>query len=524
MLELFAATPTLIDVKVDQTLRSVFPLIVPELILLATACVLFLLSTVKSNRVVAATISVLGLLTALNVHLFLIDQSKHAEALIPTVAPILGDSLAHFVRGVSLVAGLLLVLMGWNDTSDRRAADHYACLLCAITGLSLVASANDLIFLFLALELISIPTYVLLYLPRYEDQVSQEAAIKYFLMSILSSAMLLFGFSYLYGLTGTTNLKALVEILPRMVAGDQVNMALIAIVLCLAGLGFKITAFPFHFYAPDVYQGGPTGVVAMLAFVPKMAGFVALTKLFGSFAEMMEASPVFIQRLMLLLWIFSAVTMTMGNVLALLQTNLKRMLAYSSVAHTGYMLMGLAVLPTQAYRAEGSTAVIQGNEAIYFYLICYGIMTIGAFASIAYLNSRERPVETIEDLSGLHETQPWSAATLTLFLFSMIGLPLTAGFVAKFLLFLGAMSTPAAAPLKGMYPILALVAAVNAAIAAFYYLRIVGVMYLRSSFNPVKPTPAGSIQFCITICALLTLVFGIFPSALFQQAKVAVGP
>jgi len=193
-----------------------------------------------------------------------------------------------------------------------------------------------------------------------------------------------------------------------------------------------------------------------------MAGFTALTKLFGSFAEMAEGSPLFITRLMLLLWIFSAVSMTMGNLLALLQNNLKRMLAYSGIAHTGYMLMGLAVLPTQVYREKGD-AVIQGNEAIYFYLVCYGIMTIGAFAVIAHLNSRERPVETVEDLSGLYETRPRSAAAMALFLFSMIGLPLTAGFVGKFLLFVGVMATPPSTPLSGMYPILAIVGAINAA-------------------------------------------------------------
>lgn len=524
---LLAVTPSLGNTTVNESLKSVFPMVLPEMVLVAFACLLFLLGTVKSSRIIAGGVALFGLLISLWVHSLLGDTLDRypeiSKKLIPTVTPALGDNLAFFVRAIAIIGGMLLVQMSWNDTTDRRACDYHACLLVAVAGLSLVATSNDLIFLFLALELISIPTYVMLYLPKYEDRTSQEAAMKYFLMSILSSGMLLFGFSYLYGLTGVTNIKAMAEILPRMVAGDQVNLALIAIVFVLAGLGFRITAFPFHFYAPDVYQGGPTGTVAMLAFIPKVAGFTALAKLFGSFSDMMEASPVFISRLMLLLWIFAAVTMTMGNVLALLQTNLKRMLAYSGVAHSGYMLIGLAILPTQAYRESGSP-IIQGNEAIYFYLVAYGFMTIGAFAVIAYLNSKERPVETVEDLAGLKETNPRIASAMAIFLFSMIGLPLTAGFIGKFLLFAGAMSTPPAAPLKGMYQVLALVGAVNAAIAAYYYLRIIGIMYLRASFNPVRPTPTGSIGACIVICAVLTILFGVRPGWLLTQAKLAVGP
>jgi NADH-quinone oxidoreductase subunit N len=519
---LLAMTPTLTDPAVNESLRSIFPLIIPEMVLIFFACVLFILSTVKPSKTLGGGLALVALLVSAWAATLTSDFfGGLSSSLIPTVVPILGDNLALFVRAISILAGFLLVMMSWNDPAERRACDHHACLLCVVAGLSLVGTSNDLIFLFLALELISIPTYILLYLPKYEDKIAQEAAVKYFMMSIFSSAILLFGFSYLYGLTGTTNIRAMVEILPRVVAGDQVNMALIATVFVLAGLGFRITAFPFHFYAPDVYQGGPTGTVAMLAFVPKVAGFTAMTKIFGNYAEMVEAAPVFISRLMLLLWVFAAITMTMGNILALLQTNLKRMLAYSSVANSGYMLMGVAILPTQSYRTTGE-AIIRGDEAIYFYLTAYGIMTIGAFAVIAAMQSKENPVEKIDDLSGLHETNPRMAFSMAIFLFSMIGLPLTAGFVGKFLLFLGTMSTPPEAPLKGLYPLLAIVGALNAAIAAFYYLRIIGFMYLRSAHKPISPSPSASIKFCVVICAVLTVLLGLVPSLLLEHAKQAV--
>ena len=175
--------------------------------------------------------------------------------------------------------------MSWDEPGDRRACDYHACLLCAWPGLSLVGAANDLIFLFLALELISIPTYVMLYLPKANDLKAQEAALKYFLLSIMSSALLLFGFSYLYGATGTTNISAILKILPAVAAGDMAYMALVAVVMIVAGLGFPRDRFPFHFYAPDVYQGAPLGVVSLLSFVPKVAGFAALLRLFGTLRQ-----------------------------------------------------------------------------------------------------------------------------------------------------------------------------------------------------------------------------------------------
>ena len=405
-------------------------------------------------------------------------------------SPVSNSRLALFLKVLALAGGFVLVLTSWNEVSDHLAAEYHACVLLMTAGLCLTGAANDLITLFLALELISIPTYILLYLPR-SDQRAEESAMKYFLLSIFSSALLLFGFSYLYGVAGTTNLTALSEALTRPPAATG-GLALTAMVLVTAGLGFKITAVPFHFYAPDVYQGTTPAAAAILAFVPKVAGFAALIRVFGFTIGLVGTPEVFVGQMLegqglKLLWILAAVTMTLGNVLALLQNDLKRLLAYSSVAHAGYMLVGLAAAPLLYPGAP-----VAGVEAVVFYLVAYGAMTIGAFAVITYLSTPQKPVEMVDDLDGLSVTHPGMALLLVLFLFSLIGMPLTAGFWGKLQLIFGAMDVPPGLAASGgsqsllWFIILALITAVNAAIGGWYYLRIAAVMYLRTPLQPLK--------------------------------------
>jgi NADH-quinone oxidoreductase subunit N len=503
---------------IDATLQGAFRLVVPEAALVGTACVLFVLSTLKVSRALAGTIALAGLGLAAIFHFA--GPHFQVAADMTTVSPALGDKLAGFIRVAALVAGGVLVMVSWDEPTENRACDYHACLLIAVAGLSLVGMANDLIFLFLALELVSIPTYVMLYLPGGHDRLSQEAAIKYFLLSILSSALLLFGFSYLYGVTGTTNISATVKLLPVVAAGDMANMALVAAVMIIAGIGFKITAFPFHFYAPDVYQGAPPGIVSLLALVPKIAGFAAMLRLFGSTSGV---DYTFTKQFLMLLWILAAVTMTAGNVMALMQNNFRRMLAYSGVAHSGYILIGLAVLPAQMMRPDKDKVLVPGGDAILFYLIAYGAMTVGALAIIAYLNRHERSFETIDDLAGLHETNPRIALAMALFMFSLIGLPLTAGFAGKFLLFAGAIDVPANPPMGHLYQVLAVVGAANAAVAAYYYLRVVGSIYLRGSFQPPVPVRRSPTLLAIAVCLSATVLFGVYPAPLVNAARAAFG-
>ncbi len=457
------------------------------------------------------------------------EQSAQLHADV-YASPVSNSRLALFLKVLALAGGAVLVLTSWNEVPDHLAAEYHACILLMTAGLCLTGAANELITLFLALELISIPTYILLYLPRH-DQQAQEAAMKYFLLSIFSSALLLFGFSYLYGIAGTTNLTALGEALTRP-PGATGGLALTAMVLVTAGLGFRITAVPFHFYAPDVYQGTTPAAAAILAFVPKVAGFAALLRVFGFTLGLLGTPQVFVGQMLegqglKLLWILAAVTMTLGNVLALLQNDLKRLFAYSSVAHAGYMLVGLAAAPLL-----GGAAPVAGVEAVVFYLVAYGAMTTGAFAVITYLSNPQKPVETLDDLDGLSTTHPGMALLLVLFLFSLIGMPLTAGFWGKLQLIFGAMDVPPDLSASGgsqslvWFIILALITAVNASIGAWYYLRIyTAVMYLRPSLQPLRRPRFGPVLVAVWICALVTLGVGIYPQPLQRAVQMSVrGP
>jgi len=538
-------------------LTGFFPYLIPEMILGAAACVLFIGGTIRAHRhlwggVALASLIVAGLVLMLN-PLPHFESASAADA-VRYASPVLLDRLALLLRAVSIIGGIILVLVCWDATPENRAADYHACLLLMVAGMGLSAAANELITLFLALELTSIPTYLILYFGKSTrpeeaiDAPAQEAAMKYFLLSIFSSALTLFGFSYLYGLAGTTNLPGLADafrranqlVVPMENAAPSplMGMGMIALVMVVAGLGFRLTAVPFHFYAPDVYQGTTTANAAVLAFVPKVAGFAALVRVLGFVLPSVSqevfaataAQPILSDQLPVLLWIIAAVTMTLGNILGLLQDNLRRLLAYSSVAHAGYMLIGLAVAPTLL---GTSGAMVDGVDAMFFYLVAYGAMTIGAFGVLHYLDTTGQRAATMDDLAGLSRTRPGMALLMILFLFSLIGIPLTAGFMGKFLLFAGALDVPAnpdlAASLeqRKLFITLAVIAAINAAIGGWYYLRIAAVMYLREPSPFVdnvsdKRERSWPVLVAVWLCALLTLGIGVYPASLKQAVQAAV--
>jgi NADH-quinone oxidoreductase subunit N len=540
--------------------------LMPEVILGLAACVLFLGGTWRVRRHVWGLFALAALAAALVALVVTVqshprieltyeqigqlggeEKAGELEKLNATLhaSPVLFTHMALFFKVVALITGVLLVLFSWDEAGEEHAAEYHGCLLLIVAGTCITGAANDLITLFLALELISIPTYVLLYLPR-NDATAQEAAMKYFMLSIFSSALLLFGFSYLYGVTGTTNLTAITETLSRArteltemgVAGRSASwqgLTLVALVMVVAGLGFRITAVPFHFYAPDVYQGTTTGAAALLAVIPKVAGFAALLRVLGFLPSVLggPAGLAMGEQVPMLLWIMAAVTMSLGNILALLQDNVKRLLAYSSVAHAGYMLIGLAVAPRLA---GGPGEAVGGVEALLFYLVAYGAMTVGAFAVLYYLSTTGRSVENVDDLAGLGKSHPGLALLMVLFLFSFIGIPLTGGFVGKFLLFFDAMGLSSGSALPELtdlareqmavqarlYRILALIGAINAAVGAWYYLRIAAVMYLREAIEPLpRPRPAPVLG-TIGACAVLTLWLGVYPDPLLKAMTATV--
>jgi len=505
----------LADPSVQETLRGVFRLAAAEIVLIGTACVVFLIGSLHNGRWLWLLASLVGVIGAA----ILAATVQNEPPTVLSVAPLVPDGVAAFVRWLAITSAGVFLFVSWPEVDRTNAAEYYGCVLIAAAGTSLVGRANDLILLFLALELISIPTYVLLYLP-VQTKGNQEAAAKYFYLSILSSAVLLFGFSYLYGLTGTTNISAITASLTKANAEAVSPMALVAAVMVIAGLAFRITAIPFHFYAPDVYEGGPPGVVAQLAFLPKIAGMIALARLLGLMSDPRNLPFVSSTQVPLLLWILAVITMSVGNVLALLQDNVRRMLAYSSVAHGGYLLIGL-VSASSLPEATGTTT-IGGLEAILVYLAAYGAMTVGAFAVLLYLGTPDQQIESIDDLAGLGQSHPITAASMAIFLFSFIGLPLTAGFIGKFLLFLGIFGAPSeTTTMRDLYRVLAVIAALNAAIGAIYYLRVIGVMYLRLPIRPPSNSRSIPTLMAAILLAAITLFFGIYPQPLTQAARKA---
>lgn len=477
--------------------------ITPEIILIVLASVMYLAGTFAPAPCRCwfwAALAVLAL-AGLTVG---VCSSRAA----PQSAVVVVDSLAIYGKLLALVTGVALVLLSEGMSLDEAAPEYFASLLLVVAGSMLVAGANELVLLFLGLELISIPTYVLLYLPRH-DAAAQESAAKYFFLSVFSSALFLYGLSLVYGAAGSTNLAAIAG----GVLGEMPSLPatlLVALALIMAGLGFKVAAAPFHFYAPDVYQGTTNTLAALLAWVPKAAGFLAMLRLvtFGM--------PYLADKTAWLLVVLAGATMTIGNVMGLLQNNLRRLFAYSGIAHAGYMLIGIGV------GTGGGTQFLMtsGSEGVVFYLVAYAAMTIGVFAVIVFLSSPERPVETVDDLAGLAKSHPALALAMALFLFSLTGIPITAGFWGKLAIFSSALASG-----DTRYLWLVVIGVVNAAISSYFYLRIIGVMYMNESFTPIKPG-GGRPSFSVVMgCALVTLLVGLVPSPFMAWARRAgAGP
>lgn len=492
----------------------------PEIILALFACVIFLGGTFLARRNLWGMVALLGLGAAF----FDALQSAGGPSVPDLFAvPIVIDSLAQFTRYLAIVSGIVLLLLSWHEIGDRHAADHHACLLVLTAGVSLVGSANDLTTMFLALELISIPTYILLYLPRSDDA-AQEAALKYFMLSIFSSGMLLFGFSYLFGMTGSTNLSVILHTLNHQTSQFATPVAsAIALVTIVAGLAFRITAVPFHFYAPDVYQGVSNVSAALIAYIPKIAGIVALLRLLGFVLPDSVIAPArtigvsLSDQVPLLLWILAVVTMFVGNLLALRQEHVRRMLAYSSIAHAGYMLAALSAAPF--LRRAGASGP-DGVEAVLFYLVAYGAMTVGFFAVLAYLDNDERRIDTLDDLAGLSKEHPRLSLCLTIFLLSLIGIgtPFTAGFTGKFLILFSTLAVQDTHSL--LYRVLGLFVVINAAIGGWYYIRIVATLYLRSPLKPFPVVPRLPAVATITVCMMFTVGLSFPPGVTWMQQIV----
>jgi NADH-quinone oxidoreductase subunit N len=424
------------------------------------------------------------------------------------------DALTTFlhVLFVSIIALTITFAPDYLVPRDLPVAEFAVVLIFAMSGALLIAGATDLLLLFLGLELMVLPGYLLAGFHK-NDGYSTEGAIKYFLLGSFSSAIFLFGLSFVWGLTGTTRVSEVAAILGQVAAGSAALSPGLAMGLAFltTGVAFKIAAVPFHYWTPDAYQGSPTPITGYLSVGPKVGAFALILRLF------VEALGGLREEWLIVVVVLAAVTMTLGNLVALTQNNVKRMLAYSSIAHTGYMLVGLA-----AWAAGGTTEDgVGGLEALLYYGAAYSFMNLGAFAVVAALQKRTGVTSNLDTFAGLGRREPWLGALMLLFLLSLTGIPPTAGFWAKAYVILAAVEA------GGALSILAVITVLNAAAAAFYYLRVAVYMYMR---DPAIEAPAlrhGRLLWSgLAASTALTILLGLVPGPLLDvvsRAARAIG-
>jgi len=407
------------------------------------------------------------------------------------------DRLSFSFDLILLLAALLTLFLSkdYLPSEGIHDGEYYALLLFATAGTMLIAHGGDLIVLFLGLEIASIAVYILAGFKKGIIR-SYEAALKYFIMGSFASGFLVYGIAMAYGVTGTTSLSALQNItLPPA----EPILVFLAVALLLIGVCFKIAAVPFHLWSPDVYEGSPTSVTAFMASAIKVAGFAILIRLILALGHIPQIPWTKV------LWVLSALTMTVGNLVAIRQTNIKRMLAYSSIAHSGNALVGITAALQKNALAEATLG------AVLFYLFAYSLMTIGAFAVVIAIGRRGEQADEMTDYAGLAQKHPFLAGALAVFLFSLMGMPPTVGFVGKFYLFAGAMEA-------GLYG-LVIIAVLNSCVSAYYYLGPIIRMYFHKEQDYVLPPLSYTLLTTIFLCLFVVLYLGIFPSDVYLLAR-----
>jgi NADH-quinone oxidoreductase subunit N len=468
--------------------------VLPEIILTLAGTFILFLEAVLTDRQksIFAPLSALSLIAALGGTLMAWNDPGSAFQNMLIV-----DGFATFFRVLVITVGLLAVFSAsdYLRRENSPGGEFYALLLFSVAGQSLMAASNELIMIFIGLEISSIASYILAGYLR-DDKRNNESALKYFLLGSFATAFLLYGIAWIYGVAGSTNL---VEIRRALIMGGAPSTALVgaAAALMFVGFGFKISAAPFQVWAPDVYQGAPAPVSAFLSVGPKAAAFAILMRVymtaFGTIADNWEP----------LVWGCALATMIVGNFAAIQQSDIKRLLAYSSIAHAGYVLVAVA-----AHSEVGTAAAM-------FYLAAYAFTNFGAFAVVAYVARKGEKFTRIEDFAGLAQRQPVMAAMLTIFLLSLIGVPLTGGFFGKFYVFKAA--------LDANLVWLTVLGLLNSAVAAYYYLRILVVIYMKepdSSMDDLSDAGAAT-KIAVYGSAIGTLVLGIFPSFILDFASKA---
>jgi NADH-quinone oxidoreductase subunit N len=444
------------------------------------------------ERMPIAGLGVVGLLGALVASILLWNHNTSSFGVVA------GDNFGLFVTGVLIVVGLLSIAVS-QPTIERESlpgGEYYALMLFALAGMILMATASDLLVIFLALEVLSLAVYVLTGIRRASPR-STEAALKYFLLGAFSSAFFLYGIAFTYGLTGSTRLDRIGGLMAAQ-GNAPTPLKLLALGFLFVGFAFKVSAVPFHMWTPDAYEGAPPAVTGFMSTGVKAAAFAAFVRVFLAAFDPLRGQWSAI------LWVVAAATMIVGTVVGVAQSNVKRMLAYSSIAHAGYLLVALLA------------ANDIGKSAVLFYLLVYALTNIGAFGVIALLESRDLPNDELKDFAGLWNDHPALAGLMTVFLLSLGGFPPTGGFVAKWYVF--------SAAVKAGDNLLAIIGVLTSVISVFFYLRIVVMMYMADGGDdrrlPVIPKTVG---LALAASAAFILYLGILPTRFIDWAAASIG-
>ena len=464
----------------------------PEIVVILAACCLLMVDLFikKGQGHVIAYLSVASVVAAAAVTLSLAGSPVEAFSGMFVI-----DGFATFFKMVIYLATVLAILLSVSflKVEDIEQGEYYILMLFALSGMMIMASAVDLLSIYLGMELMALSVYVLTGFMR-RDLRSNEAALKYVVLGAVSSGILLYGISLTYGLTGTTQLAGVASALSQVDGGD--TALILALVFLVSGFAFKVAAFPFHMWAPDVYEGAPTPITAFMSVAPKAASFAVILRVFlDAFAGATEIWIIVIA-------VISILTLAIGSMVALVQTNIKRMLAYSSIAHAGFALLGLV--------AGGE----DGIASVMLYVLIYVFMNLGMFGAVIVMRKGDFTGENIADYTGLAKAHPGFALLMLIFLFSLAGIPPTAGFIAKFYIFL--------ALIHSGYVVLAVIAVLFSAIAAFFYIRIVMLIYMKEPLGEfdLNLTPASRIA--LGICCAGTVVIGILPSWFLDIARISI--
>jgi NADH-quinone oxidoreductase subunit N len=469
--------------------------ILPLAVLIAWSCMLLLVDLVipKDHKSWTAVLAALGLLLSIGLSI-----ARFGTATTGFNGMVINDGFSLFLNILFLFSGLAGIALAYDYLKRMgiERGEYYVLLLFSICGMMLMAIANDLIVVFLALELLSIPLYVLAGFARPKLE-SEEASLKYFLMGAFAGGFVVFGIALIFGATGTTNLTNIFT----SIGSQAANLPLLTVgaALILVGFGFKVAAVPFHMWTPDVYHGSPSTVTAFMSVGAKAGGFAALLRIFVS------AFPALSTDLTMVIWTISALTMFLGNVVAIAQSNIKRLLAYSSIAHAGYILMALVPYGNSAVNKDTISAAL-------FYLVAYALTSFGAWAVVIALEKAEGKGLELNDYAGLARKYPLYAASMAIFMLSFIGVPPTLGFMGKFYLF--------RTVIEGGYLGLALIGVFTSLISAYYYLRVIVIMYMREG-EPEARTEFW-VQFTAALTAILIIVLTLAAQPLLNLASKAI--